>query len=403
MRGGVPPTVEIDNSEDLARAEIILKERLEEALSDAGAGSDASTDSDMTWTPPRLRLPQPARVVDGMVGRRRPPAIAAETCADILTRYGLTLSRPPDNIPYGRRNHNVVVTTPAGRKVLRRYRDVAERSSVAHEHAVLTELERCGFPAVRLQRTATGDTVVADDGRLYALFEFERGDNVTSYMLPGRSRKRIASIAGRTLARLHRDLADFAPQTAHHLGYDSVWGERSHDLGWYLDALAELPTRTPVAGPAGQQHHRELAARSDQLGSWLSELHDRLEDGSLPRVMIHGDYGAHNLLFRTDGVAVVTDFELARREWRLVDLVIVLSRIRFDRAQAFIAGYRAHADVPADEWWHLSDVWQYYRLCGAVRSWDNHFTHGGEQRMATACARVAEAEWAREHVMSLWR
>jgi Ser/Thr protein kinase RdoA (MazF antagonist) len=338
-----------------------------------------------------------------MAGWRRPPMIAAETCADVLAHYGLALSRPPDNILYGRRNHNVVVTTPAGRKVLRRYRDIAERSSVAHEHAVLTELERCGFPAVRLQRTATGDTVVADDGRLYALFEFERGDNVATYMLPGRSRLRIATMAGHTLARLHRDLADFTPQTAHHLGYHSVSGERSHDLGWYLDALAELPARTPVIGPVGWRHHRELAAQSEKLASWLSRLHDRLEHGSLPRVMIHGDYGVHNLLFRRDGVAVVTDFELARREWRLVDLVIVLSRIRFDRAQAFVAGYRAQADISDDEWRHLSDVWQYYRLTGAVQSWDNHFTHGGEQRLATAHARIAEAEWARAHVGSRWR
>jgi Ser/Thr protein kinase RdoA (MazF antagonist) len=401
LRGGVQPMVEIDNAEDLAHAEITLKERLEDVLSGIGAGVNAGTDTG-SWTPPRLRLPQPARMVDGMAQWRRPPVIAAGTCADVLAHYGLTLSRPPDNIPYGRRNHNVVATTPAGRKVLRRYREIAERSSVAHEHAVLTELEQCGFPAVRLQRTATGDTVVTHDGHLYALFEFVRGDNVTSYMLPHRSRVRIATIAGRTLARLHRDLADFAPRTAHHLGYDSVSGERSHDLGWHLDMLGELPGRTPAVGAVGLRHHRELAAQSEQLASWLSQLHDRLEHGSLPRVMIHGDYGVHNLLFRRDGVAVVTDFELARREWRLVDLVIVLSRIRLDRARAFVAGYRAQADIPAREWRHLSDVWQYYRLSGAVQSWDNHFTHGGEQRLATAHARVAEAQWARAHVGSLW-
>jgi Ser/Thr protein kinase RdoA (MazF antagonist) len=100
---------------------------------------------------------------------------------------------------------------------------------------------------------------------------------------------------------------------------------------------------------------------------------------------------------------VVTDFELARREWRLVDLIIVLSRISFDRGQAFLAGYREQAAIPADEWRYLSDVWQHYRLTGAIHSWHNHLIHGGEQRLATARARVAEAEWARAQVAWPWR
>jgi Ser/Thr protein kinase RdoA (MazF antagonist) len=405
LRGGVQPMVEIDNAADLARAEITLKERLEEALSGWGSGPAVGSGSEdgVRWKAPRVRLPRMARVIDRTVAWRRPPVIAAETCAEILAHYGLTLSRPPDNIPFGRRNHNVAITTPAGRKVLRRYREMAESTSVAHEHAVLTELERCGFPAVQLQRTTTGDTVVTDDTHLYALFEFERAHNMSSYVLPTRSRARLHTTAGRTLARLHRELADFAPQTAHHLGYDPVSGARSHDLGWYLDALAELSARTPVVDPSGRRHHRELAAQSEQLASWLSQLHDRLEHAALPQVMIHGDYGVHNLLFRRDGVAVVTDFELARREWRLVDLIIVLSRISFDRGQAFLAGYREQAAIPADEWRYLSDVWQHYRLTGAIHSWHNHLIHGGEQRLATARARVAEAEWARAQVAWPWR
>jgi Ser/Thr protein kinase RdoA (MazF antagonist) len=339
-----------------------------------------------------------------VAARRRPPAIPPERCNEVLAAYGLTLTRAPENIPFGRRNQNVVVTTPAGRKVLRRYRGNAVPGSVAHEHAVLAELERRGFPAVRLERTTASDTVVTHDGDLYALFDFEDGANLASYVLPGTSsRTRILTAAGGTLAQLHRELAGFTPATAHHLGYEPVTEEPAHDLSWYLDVLAELPARTPVAGAAGRSQHQALAGRSQQLTSWLTGLHERLAQAELPRVLIHGDYGVHNLLFRSDGTAVVTDFELARRDWRLIDLIIVLSRIPIDRGQSFVAGYRQREAIADDEWRHLSDVWQHYKLTGAIRSWHNHFTHGGEQRLATARARVAEADRVAAQAVSPWR
>jgi Ser/Thr protein kinase RdoA (MazF antagonist)/thymidylate kinase len=392
------PVVVIDNTGDIADTRIALTGRLGAALSRTGPQRGAA------GTSPRVRLPRLARLIDGITARSAPPAIALRTCAEVLEHYRLELTRSPDNIPFGRRNHNVVVTTDVGRRVLRRYRTTAEPDSVMHEHAVLTELERRGFPAVRLARTAAGGTIVAHDGHLYALFEFEHGANLASYVFPGRaSRTRILTTAARTLARLHRELADFTPEAAHHLGYHPASGERRRDLRWHLEALSVLPSRHPTAGPDGQRHHRELAARSEALASRLSRLDAALTQAPLPRVMIHGDYGVHNLLFRRDGVAVVGDFELARREWRLIDLIIVLSRMPIGHGRTFIDAYRRASAIPADEWSNLADVWQYYRLTGAVQSWHNHFVHGGAQRLATARARVDEAEWARTQLVSLWR
>ncbi|HSK96909.1 MAG TPA: phosphotransferase, partial [Euzebyales bacterium] len=285
LRDGAATMIEIDNSQDIATAEMDLETRLKDALSRIGP------EPKTPWTPPRIRVPRSARLGQQLSARRRPPVIDPGTCERILGHYGLALSGRPANVAFGRRNDNVIVMTPAGRKVLRRHRTTAEPTSVAHEHAVLTELERRRFPAVRLQRTVTGDTAVADGDRLFALLDFEHGDNLSSYLLPGRtSWQRILTIAGRTLARLHGELAAFAPATAHHLGYHPSSGERAHDLDWYLDALATLPQRVPTAGPRGRDHHRALAAKSSETAARLAAIHDVVARAPLPQVMIHGDY-----------------------------------------------------------------------------------------------------------------
>jgi Ser/Thr protein kinase RdoA (MazF antagonist) len=166
--------------------------------------------------------------------------------------------------------------------------------------------------------------------------------------------------------------------------------------------LGTLPARKPAAGPEGRDHHLALAGMAPDIADRLAELHRRIERADLPLTMIHGDYGIHNLLFRRDDVAVVTDFELARRELRLIDLVIVLSRVATEHGAAFLDGYREQTSIADEEWAQLANVWQYYRLTGAIQSWRNHSTHGGDGRLATARRRVAEAEWAATQVAPRW-
>ena len=393
------PMIEIDNTGDLAAAELSLKRRLEDILSER---------DDLLHRAPRptpvARLPRPAHVVAGIVAHRRPAPIPEDVCAQILERYGLAPTSAPHAITGGRRNRNVVVATSAGPMVLRRYREATPRSTVRHEHAVLTELDRRAFPAVRLQRTPDDKTLVVHGGDTYALFTHAPGVNLSSYILLRRGALgRVTAVAGGTLARFHRELAHFRPGVPHHLGFHPDTGERIHTLPWYLETLGSLAARHPAVGPDGVRHHLAMVHRSRRLAVELTRLHELLEGAHLPRVMIHGDYGLHNLLFRRDGIAVVSDLELTRSEWRLVDLVIVLARLPFDLARELVDGYRREVAIPMEEWRHLADVWQYHRLTGAIHSWRNHFLYGGDQRLAAAHARVREADWARREVASLWR
>ncbi len=389
--------VEIDNADDLMDAEVRLKARVQEVL--GAEGSDAP----VRWRPPLLRVPRRGRVLATLSARTRPRAVDTQTAEAILERYGLIATGRMREIAMGRRNHNVIIATPNGRVVLRRYRDIVATDSVHHEHEVLTELERRAFPAVRLRRTLDGATLAYDQERMYALFDFVDGYNLASTRtLRDVTRARHHATAGRTLARLHHELRDFRPVADHHLGFSPGSGLRSHDLSWHLEMAAWLPTREPAARPDAREHHLALAGMAPDIAEQLAELHATIERARLPRTMIHGDYGVHNLLFRRDGVAVVTDFELARRELRLIDLIIVLSRVTHSSGKAFLAAYRQSGDVADAEWRRLPDVWRYYRLTGAIESWHNHIVHGGVGRLVTARRRVAEAEWAAAGVASRW-
>jgi len=396
VRAAGRPVFEVDNAGSLADAEVTLKAEVRNVL-----GSDRRVTT--SWRTPWLRLPRTGRLRGLRRAHLRRRELELEAWTGVLRAYGLTPTGRVADIAMGRRNRNVVVATTGGPVVVRRYRGIVPPDSVAHEHEVLTELERHDFPSVRLRHTAQGRTAVHEDQHLYAVFDYVPGRNLASWIvLDRRARARLQEVAGRTLARMHDVLGPFRPDTAHHLGFSTAAGDRPRDLAWFLDALDELPSRVPSDTSEAADHHLALSAVAGDVAAQLVELDRAVRRTELPRTVIHGDFGVHNLVFRSDGSAVVTDFELARRELRLIDLIIVLSRTPRADAEAFLSAYRDEMPVADDEWHELTNVWRYYRLTGAVQSWSNHFVHGGVERLRTARARIAEAEWAQTEVVRRW-
>jgi Ser/Thr protein kinase RdoA (MazF antagonist) len=73
---------------------------------------------------------------------------------------------------------------------------------------------------------------------------------------------------------------------------------------------------------------------------------------------------------------VVVDFELARLDWRMVDLAIVLPRIAaggigfdMERARQFLAAYRQRSETTQVELRRIPDVLAYLSMDRAVVAW----------------------------------
>jgi Ser/Thr protein kinase RdoA (MazF antagonist) len=125
------------------------------------------------------------------------------------------------------------------------------------------------------------------------------------------------------------------------------------------------------------------------------------------RTIIHGDFGLHNLIFKNDHHAVLTDFETTRIEWRLVDLVSTLSRSRsvetmynLESVGRFMAGYQSIDPVPEEEWKSLPDVWRFLKLRSVFINWNSYFERGGD-KLSSAVDACRQAAWAKDNHLTL--
>jgi Ser/Thr protein kinase RdoA (MazF antagonist) len=288
--------------------------------------------------------------------------------------------------------------------VLKMYPGRWTRPAIVYEHSILDHLAEQGFAAVRLNRTHEGETSVEHDHRWFAVFDFEQGFSRTACFLPKSGHRRLLEVAGRTLGELHHALDGFEPDGEHHLGFGSPEGGRGRDLPWLLKRLEELPERNrEFPAHAVQEGLNWLAGRAPSVAERLVRLDQTLAHAGLPRVVIHGDYGIHNLLYRSDGSAIVHDFELARLDWRLIDVLAGAARLQAPPLRkAFIAAYRSAYEVVEAELTYLNEVWQDYRLRGAVHSWHNFSEFGGERRVMVARRRIEQADAAREQGIVPW-
>ena len=346
-------------------------------------------------------VPRPSRVAARVRARTRSDQHDHDWYRDLLAPYGLPLVAGPEAVPFGARNAHVILQTPDGAKVLRRYRSWWPADSVRHEHAVLQRLAELDFPAVRVVATRGGSTFVRRDGHVFALFDRSHGVNYSSTFVSGRGRASLLREAGRTLAMMHDLLVGYAPAVDHHVTVQAGLAGDASGAQWHLAALESLASTIGHRGTADPVE-RELAERAGYARQRLVELDATLRTADLSQVVIHGDYGLHNLLFADDASAIVCDFELARLDRRLVDLVIVLSRIGDRGGRSFLRGYRSAASLRPDEVQLMPMVWEFHHLTGAVRSWHNHRTHAGNGRLTTARRRLIEAQRVHHEGLTSW-
>ncbi len=360
-------------------------------------------------------LPRPSTLYARLHARMRPPDIPAQDVHDILERFGLRLAGPPRNLPVGRRNRNLDLDTTSGRKLLKGYRPNWQADTVEYTHSILARLAETGFPASRLSPAPDGATYANLRGDYFTLFDFDEGMNYSGRFLVRAHRRKLMALAGETMARLHRQLRGFMPAGRHHMGFAGYTGSRWRDVEWHERKLQELKAKsvkTQPPEPGGIMAW--LVENSGRIGDEIARLDALLSDADLPRLIIHGDYGLHNLLVREDGSVVVVDFELARIEWRLSDLVSCLSRFRYGALEDisydyesigwFLGGYQRVLPLSDEEWRLFPQVWAFYRYQSAVQYWNSYYaTNGPERKLHSARDAVAQAEYALRHADELAR
>ena len=332
-----------------------------------------------------LHAPRPSRLVQHIYARVRSLDIELDTVRDVLLRYGFELSKPPCNIPFSRRSRNVVLETSAGKMVLKRYRPEWQVPTIVYGHSVLNRLAELNFPAPRLVVTPDGASYVSHDGQNYALFTFVVGTNYCSSYVPRAHWLRLIALAGRTLAGLHRQLEGFVPTGHHHLGFESYTKDRKRDRAWYVEQLKAMrETSRCLVGSEDEVRAGWLIENTNLMLEELQRLDEILNAALLPRLVAHGDYAIQNLLFQRDDTVTVLDFELARMEWRLTDLVTSLARFRygngafdFECMRRFIVSYQTEYPMSADEWRYLPQVWRFRRIERAALFWRSYFGRDG--------------------------
>lgn len=349
-----------------------------------------------------IYIPRPARLTAHINSRIRPADIEPRTVQTVLARYGLEQTAPPQNMPNARRNRNLIVRTRAGRKVLKLYRNDWRADTIAYEHSILQYLAEMNSPAPRLLSTITDETCVNIGGQNYCMFEFIDGVNYSSTFLFRPHRMKLMRTAGHTLAKLHRHLLGFSPKGSHHLGFISHRDGRVRDLQWHIQKVSEFKERTQ---PLDDPNARWLMAHSEKILYDMADLTENLNDAYLPRTIIHGDFGLHNIIFQGADCATPMDFELARLEWRLSDLVSCISKLRnrkgdYDMAsvKVLLMAYQGEFPISEEEWQWFPQVWEYYKLAKAVQYWSSYFeTNGPAHKLSLARDAVNQSTWLSDH------
>ena len=276
--------------------------------------------------------------------------------AVVLSHYDLGVIESAKEYARGsRRSPKLLLRTGHGRYLLKRRAHGRDKPArVTFAHTLLWHLLQKGFPVPQMVSTRDSqESMLVYDGQVYELFEYVAAERYDG------SLDRTAH-AGKTLARFHRAVADF--QTAWQpppAGY--------HDSPIVRAGLNSIPTTI--------SSHDSVIGYEAELLSLTQELYERYEEAAevvnrlgfeqWPGWIVHGDWHPGNMLFRKDKVAVVLDFDAARRSPTVTDAangILQFSILRggdnpdqwpefFDQARMrrFVMGYSSRVKLNPDQ------------------------------------------------------
>lgn len=224
-------------------------------------------------------------------------------------------------IAEGVENTNYRLTTSRGRFVLTLFERRTPAAALPYVVGLMRHLEAKGAPVPRPVRGKDGDSLRCLNARPALIVSFLEGAAI------GEPDPAHCRAAGRALALLHLEGADYA-------------GQRSNPFG--PEAWSDIAARCGNAAH-GDADLDALLARIDTT---LGQL-DRIWPSGLPSGPCHADLFPDNVFFRDREVSGIIDFYFACNEFWAYDLAVALVSWAFDReniyrpdcAEAMIAGY----------------------------------------------------------------
>jgi Ser/Thr protein kinase RdoA (MazF antagonist) len=195
-----------------------------------------------------------------------------------------------------------VVTTRGQFLVKRRHPSYRHAGLIRAQHELIAHLRCQGFPAPRLLKTLQDDSILELDGGWYEIQEFIAGVPYDPHRLAHLEQ------AALTLGLYHKNVEGFGRRVFRTLG--DLYAPATAD-----QALARLLTISWLdTNPLLSDLIKRLAAQARDLAGRLGN------HGALPRLVIHGDYYADNLIFEDDRIVGVVDYDRARWEARVAEL-----------------------------------------------------------------------------------
>ncbi len=328
-----------------------------------------------------LYLPRPDRLITRIRARRTKPSIDPVNLDQLLGEYNLELINKA-HVPPGRgRSKSIIIDTDHGRKIVKRYKDTVSNSMIEYEHSIVEFLRSTGYQVPNLVTSTSGSTVTTSGSARYVLFDFiEGGFHYHNYWFPPSQEKKYISASGKSLADLHKGLKDFIPRGNNPNGFTGQDGDRGRNLDWYLEQLSDNQKQfTGTSGGKSPQAENILHSQTGNIQESLVELENEINQANLPKQIIHGDYGPYNILFKDNKIIAVLDFELARLDWRITDLVYALPRFAetrfgfdFNKVNCLIDSYRSIYRIENIELQLIPRIWKYFRLKRCIVCWSRY-------------------------------
>jgi Ser/Thr protein kinase RdoA (MazF antagonist) len=322
--------------------------------------------------------------------------------SDILSLYGLDLIGRPKSSSSGLRSQSLIVNTSRGKKLLKRYKESLGQSTIIQEHSILKYLAQLSFPSPRLNLTEQGETIIHYDNHRFALFDYvEAGFHIYDYVLFPSQNSQFLTLAGETLGRLHAVLKNFVPEGYNPDGFRSKTGERWRNDEWIMSKLSFCLEKTQKLDKKKRKNKvRRLLNRARHFNKMMAHSNAMVFNANLPRQIIHKDYGPSNLLFLKNGSPIVLDFEIARLDWRIVDIIggwkgFCAKRTGYSltKMKYFLDSYRTQISLGEKELKSIPDVWKLLLIRGSIRSWHNYCETHRPASLAQTYKKIKELDW----------